>query len=62
MTTFRDTETAELKKELSNLRQEIDRLDSERSVLLSKIEEGDGVNTALQQLKQQNVIKIERFS
>jgi len=44
------------------LRQEIERLDSERSVLLSKIEEGDGVNTALQQLKQQNVIKIARFS
>jgi hypothetical protein len=48
-----------LKKELSGLKLEIERLDSERSTLLSKIAEGDGVNTALQQLKQQNVSPAE---
>ena len=51
----RDSEIAESKKEIGTLKQEIDRLDSEREILLSKIEAGDGVNTALQQLKQQNV-------
>ena len=51
----RESENSDLKKELSGLKLEIDRLDTERSTLLSKIEEGDGVNTALQQLKQQNV-------
>ncbi len=52
---YRDSEIAESKKEIGTLKQEIERLDSEREILLSKIEAGDGVNTALQQLKQQNV-------
>ncbi len=56
----RDAENADLKKELSGLKLEIERLDSERSTLLSKIAEGDGVNTALQQLKQQNVSSLSR--
>jgi len=52
----RDSEIAESKKEIGTLKQEIDRLDSERENLLSKIEAGDGVNTALEQLKQQSAI------
>ena len=44
-----------MKKECSNLKVEIDRLGSEREVLLSKIDAGDGINTVLKQLKQQNV-------
>jgi hypothetical protein len=48
-----------LKKECSNLKVEIDRLGSEREVLLSKIDAGDGINTVLKQLKQQNVSLLQ---
>jgi hypothetical protein len=51
----RDAENADLKKELTGVKQEVDRLHGERAMLISKIEEGDGVNTVLQQLKLQNV-------
>ena len=54
----RESEICDVRKECSGLKQEIDRLDSERETLLSKIEAGDGVNTALQQLKQQNVSEM----
>ena len=40
----RESEIVDVRKECSGLKQEIDRLDSERETLLSKIEAGDGVN------------------
>jgi hypothetical protein len=41
---------------LSYQKEEISRLESERTELLVKIEAGEGANTAIQQLSQEKVI------
>ncbi len=40
---------------LMSLRLDVDRMTAEKTDLLAKIEAGEGANTALQQLKEQNV-------
>lgn len=54
----RALEVSELRKEVSDQKETNTRLDRERETLLSKIEAGEGMDTALQQLKQQNVLVV----
>ncbi len=52
---FRENETEDLKSTISDKKEEISKLNVEREDLMVKIEAGEGANTALTQLKQQNV-------
>ena len=45
----------ELKKQLQSHQENIQKLHSEREDLMQKIQDGEGTNAALQQLKEQNV-------
>ena len=45
----------DLKKQLQSHQENIQKLHSEREDLMQKIQDGEGTNAALQQLKQQNV-------
>ena len=52
---FRDAEVTDLKKQLQSHQENIQKLHSEREDLMQKIQDGEGTNAALQQLKEQNV-------
>ena len=52
---FRQTQLSKLEEERNNLREDVERINVEKADLLVQIEAGEGMNTALQQLKQQNV-------
>ena len=49
----------ELRSESSVRQETISKLHSEREDLMQKIQAGEGTSAALQQLQQQNVIKLE---
>ena len=53
---FRSTEVEQVKGQVKSLETQLSQLNTEREELLGKIEVGDGAaNTAIQQLKLQNV-------
>ena len=52
---FRQTQLSKLEEERNNLREDVERINVEKADLVVQIEAGEGMNTALQQLKQQNV-------
>ena len=52
---FRDAEVTDLRKQLQSHQENIQKLHSEREDLMQKIQDGEGTNAALQQLKEQNV-------
>ena len=53
---FRSTELEQVKGQVTSLQTHISQLNTEREELLGKVEAGDGAaNTAIQQLKLQNV-------
>ena len=52
---FRDGKVKELEDQLTRVKETIGRLETERTDLIAKIEAGEGVTTAINQLKQENV-------
>ena len=60
---FRSTELEQVKGQVTSLQTQISQLNTEREELLGKIEAGDGAaNTAMQQLKLQNVRMLDVIS
>ena len=60
---FRSTEFEQVKGQVTSLQTQISKLNTEREELLGKIEAGDrAANTAIQQLKLQNVRMLDVIS
>ena len=55
---FRDKEIIEFRDTIKGLQEDLVRHDEEKSQLLVKIEAGEGANTALTQLREENVSDI----
>ena len=54
----RESTITELQQETSARQETIEKLHSEREDLMQKIQAGEGTSVALQQLQEQNVIKL----